>query len=184
MTVDDGLPDVDTYTDRFQIERREEAQSDSAHALLSVLRQLDLLDDLAVTLMGMVSAELLRRDGCPLKPNWAPVETSPAGEMVPVDYAYRLVHEKGERWFYVSEPYARTAETLSGLTVLVEQGWRADVCSGFALTAATSGSKVPSTVIWRHLPRWSGREVVERRLIRRLEALGNMVTPERSDTSA
>ncbi len=62
MTAGNRLPDFKTYTDRFQFERREEAQSDSAHALLSVLRQLDLsalgreqfglLDDLAATLMG------------------------------------------------------------------------------------------------------------------------------------
>lgn len=143
MTTDDGLPDFDTYTDRFQFERREEAQSDSAHALLSVLRQLnlfalgqeqlDLLDDLAATLMGLVSAELLRRDGWSLKPGWAPVETSHAGTLVPVDHAYRLVHEEEERRLYVSEPYPQTAATLSGLKALVAQGWHVDVRSGFAL---------------------------------------------------
>ncbi len=143
MTTDDGLPDFKTYTDRFQFERREEAQSDSAHALLPMLRQLDpsslgreqldLLDDLAATLMGLVNAELLRRDGWSFKPSWAPVETSPTGTLVPVDHAYRLVHEEDERWLYVSEPYPQTAETLSGLKALVAQGWHVDVRSGFAL---------------------------------------------------
>lgn len=42
-----------TYTDRFQFERREEAQSDSAQALLAVLRQLELAS----------SRRWLRKDG-------------------------------------------------------------------------------------------------------------------------
>lgn len=95
--------------------------------------QLGLLDDLAATLMGVVSVELLHRDGWSLKPSWAPVETSPAGDLVPVDHAYRLVHEEKERWLYVSEPYPQTAATLSGLTMLVAQGWHVDVRSGFVL---------------------------------------------------
>ncbi len=143
MTGADGLPDFDTYQGRFQLDDRDDAMSAAAEHILAALRatepasldrdQLDLLDDLAATIMGMVSAELLRRDGWQLKPGWFPGETSPLGEFVTVDHAYRLVHEEHERWLYISEPYPQTADDLARLSALVEQVWHVEVRSGLAL---------------------------------------------------
>jgi hypothetical protein len=143
MVTGDGLPDLAIYQDRFRLGDRVEAQSGAAERIFAAPQemdlaaldreQLDLLDDLASTLMGLVSAELLRRVGWCLKPGWAPVETSPSDDLVPVDHAYRLVHEEDERWLYVSEPYPQTAENLARLEGLVERGWHVEVRSGLAL---------------------------------------------------
>lgn len=143
MNNSDGLPNFATYEERFRLSDRQDDSSEPAEGIVAALRQADvatltleqlgLLDDLASALMGMVSSEVLRRDGWQFKPGWAPTEASPAGEHVTVDHAYRLVHEEEERWLFISEPYPQTAERLAGLGALVEQGWHVEVRSGFAL---------------------------------------------------
>jgi hypothetical protein len=143
MTSSDGLPDLATYEERFRLDEREEGTSETGDRILVALRQadissltreqLDLLDDLASALMGTISAELLRRDGWVRKPGWIPTESSPPGEFVTVDHAYRLVHEEEERWLYISEPYPQTGERLADLATLSEEGWHVDVRAGLAL---------------------------------------------------
>ena len=143
MTPRDGLPDLTTYEERFRLNEREEAKSETAERILEALRQadiasltreqLDLLDDLASALMGTISGELLRRDGWTRKPGWIPMEASPPEVFVTVDHAYRLVHEEDERWLYISEPYPQTGERLADLAALQAQGWHVDVRAGLAL---------------------------------------------------
>lgn len=143
MIAADGLPDLETYVDRFRLDDRPAAASAATEQILAALQreplarlsreQLELLDDLGATIMGLVSAELLRRDGWRRKPGWAPSDATPSTDLVPVDHPYRLVNEEQERWIYVSEPYPQNAQELAGLSALVDDGWHVEVRSGLAL---------------------------------------------------